>query len=115
MYINGKYFRRSDVFKILQTQQALFERHLSMLRFLYPDLEWTGWASKDACFLPETYQERLLTYFAGARMDTICDLLRREMDFFSEDARHVCERYDTEYTEELEHNVRQHLRKMNVK
>ena len=115
IYLNGKQFRRSSVFKLLNIQQALFERHLSVLRFLYPDLAWTWWAAKDAYLLPEAHQERLLTYFTGARLDTICDLLRNEMDLFCEDARHVCRKCDTDYPDELERNVRQHLRRMHLK
>lgn len=114
VYLNGKHFRRSNVFKLFHTQHALFERHLSVLRFFYPDLGWNSWAAKDVYLLPEAHQERLLIYCAGARLDTIGDVLRREMDLFTEDARQACNRYDVEYTNELERSVREHLRRMNV-
>jgi len=114
MYLNGKHFSRSSAFKIAYVQQALFERHLGLLRLAYPDLQWSGWSAGDVYLLPESQQKRLLIYSTGAQLDAVGGVLRREMDLFSEDAQQVCRRYGGEYTDELERDVREHLRRMNV-
>jgi hypothetical protein len=111
MYLNGKYCRRRDLFKLLSTQEALFQRHVNALRFLYAGREWTGWAAKDVRQFPRDCQDRLLMYFAGARLETIGEILKQEMDNFSNEAREACKRHRVEYPDELEFSVREHLRR----
>jgi len=112
MYLNGKYWKRRDTFKIVSAQEALFQRHVNLLRLLYSGPDWSGWAAKDVRQFPEQCREQLLAYSAGARFETLSSLLHQEMDSFSQDAQQACQRYGVNYCDELERRVREYLARM---
>ena len=112
MYLNGKYFERSDLYKILYVQASLFQRHMQIIRFRYPDIAWYGWYAKDTHLCPAIHRDQLLLYYRGARMDNVAAILGEEMDLFSEEAQIVCQEWKVDYPHHTERGVRQHLGKI---
>jgi predicted nucleotidyltransferase len=108
MYLNGKYLRRGDLFKLLYVQQVLFQTHLKVLRRLYPEADGTWWA-RDVKHLPPETREELLVYFPRATTDAIRDALGAECVRFSRDAKEACRRGDVGYPAGMEAAVRRHL------
>ena len=42
-YLNGKYWKRSDLDKLLYVQSTLFQTHVKLLHALHPGEEWSWW------------------------------------------------------------------------
>ncbi len=112
LYLNGKYWRRSDIHKILYVQNVLYQSHVTLLRFLYPDLAWSRWEAKDLGLMPKKHRDELLIYYRGPSMDSVYEVLKHEMDLFSAHAQEACKRWKPTYPEDLETAVRKHLRKL---
>lgn len=112
-YLNGKYFKRSDVYKILYVQQVLFQTHMRLLHSLHPTAEW-GWWCLDIKRLSKPHQQEMLSYFGTLTPEQVAHALQIEVDTFSRDAQAVCARFGEAYPLAMEQNVRRHLVQMNV-
>jgi predicted nucleotidyltransferase len=112
LYLNGKYWKRSDIHKILYVQGVLYRTHIALLRFLHPDLAWSRWEARDVALLPQACREELLVYHGGPALDGVYEVLEREMDLFSAHTRAACQRWAITYPERLEAAVRGHLRRL---
>ena len=112
-YLNGKYYKRRDVYKMLYVQDVIFQTHMKVLNAFNPAAEWHWWA-RDIHTLPLEKQAELIVYFGAAQPDDIGKALRTEMDLFSRDAQAACSQWDCEYPSELERGVREHLKLMGV-
>ena len=110
MYLNGKYLKRSDIYKLLYIQQILFNNHIAVLHAFYPDRDWTWWAV-NVKYLQETKREKMLIYFKNTSPKDIAAVLKKEMDMFSQDAKGACLKYNLEYPAGAEKAVRKHLGK----
>jgi predicted nucleotidyltransferase len=112
-YLNGKYYKRGDTYKMLYVQGVIFQMHMKVLHAFYPDREWVWWA-RDIHTLPQAQQDALRVYFGAVEPDDIAQALKREMDLFSLDAQAACQRWSVIYPAELERGVRKHLSYMGV-
>jgi hypothetical protein len=112
-YLDGKYWRRRDLPKLLYVQQVLFGVHLRVLRALHPDGEW-GWWPRDLQRLPEDTRRALLGYFVPPHFDAIRTALASALAQFGADARAACARWRLLYPEDTERYVRRHLRDAGV-
>jgi hypothetical protein len=112
MYLNGKYFRRHDVYKMLYVQDVLFRTHLEVLLSLSP--ESGGWWARDVQRLPEARRNDLLVYFGSGSAEALVAAIEREMDLFSDDAQTSCRQAGVIYPRGLETGVRRHLSHMGV-
>ena len=113
MYLNGKYYCRTDVFKMLYVQQVLFQTHLKILLAMNGHRDANWWA-RDVRLLSDGQQKELMAYFAAPDAQSIAQALWREMDMFARDARAACAQSAVEYPDHLEDGVRRHLRHMGV-
>lgn len=112
-YLNGKYFKRQDAFKMLYVQQVIFQTHIKVLHAFHPEAQWHWWA-RDIHTLPQVQQDELMIYFGLARPADIARALWQEMDLFSRDAQAACQQWNVEYPAQLEQGVREHLKMMGV-
>ena len=112
-YLNGKYYKRRDVYKMLYVQGVIFQTHMKLLHAFHPQLEWNWWA-RDIHHLTPAQQQELLVYFSAARPDDLAAALGREMDLFSRDAQAACREWQIDYPMSIENGVRKHLRQMGV-
>lgn len=112
-YLNGKYFKRKDIFKLLYIQNFLFTNHMQLLHALHPNESWNWWAS-DIKKLPDAKQSEMLVYFGAKSVDEVTAALEQELVMFADDARKACEKWEMSYPQELEEYVRRHLRTMGV-
>jgi len=112
-YLNGKYYRRADINKLLYIQNFLFNNHMKMLNALYPDEEWTWWPD-DIKKLPKEKQAEMLIYFGSKKIYLIKDAIEKEIELFAYDAKKACEKWKVDYPQELEDYVKRHLRHMGV-
>lgn len=108
-YLNGKYYKRGDTYKMLYVQQVIFATHMRVLQAFHTDMAWNWWA-RDVHHLPTDKQEQLLVYFPSPNPRAVAEALRREMDIFSTDAREACRLHGVDYPYLLEDGVRRHLR-----
>lgn len=108
-YLNGKYLRRGDLFKLLTVQRSICDIHLRVLNARYSPLERWAWWAGEVKRLPAAKQREMLVYFGAASVVTIAAALRRQTDLFAEDARAACEIHGADYPAELEARVRRHL------
>lgn len=111
MYLHGKYSMRGDLWKIRQTQNNLFPRHLQLLKFMHPQAKWSGWVAKDVKYLTEAERDQLLVYSSGVNLTGLREVVHRELDAFTEVARRLCVQWGVCYPEPLECAVREHLGK----
>ncbi|HZO90799.1 MAG TPA: aminoglycoside 6-adenylyltransferase [Chthonomonadaceae bacterium] len=107
-YLNGKYYQRADLFKLLYVQGVLFQTHMRLLHALHPDKPWTWWAN-DVKYLPEAKRQQLLAYFGATDLPGISAALEKELDLFSQDAQAACQQWNLPYPADLETSVRRHL------
>ncbi|MEK6793696.1 MAG: nucleotidyltransferase domain-containing protein [Spirochaetota bacterium] len=107
-YLNGKYGRRQDIFKMLYVQSVLFQTHVRLLNALHPDEVWNWWA-RDVAHLDEKHRGGLLVYFGARSTDDIRRILTIEFDLFSRDAKEACVKWGITYPEALENGVRDHI------
>lgn len=110
-YLNGKYYRRADLYKLLYVQQTLFQAHFRILNALYADTEW-GWWANDIRHAPEETRQSLLVYFGAADAAAVSRALTQEFDLFSADADAACRKWGILYPGDLERAVRRHLTAM---
>jgi len=113
-YLNGKYWRRSDLFKLRYVQQVLFSIHMDLLHYLHPEIREWGWWPADIKHLPASQGQALDCYFRASDPETVGAALQDELDRFAEDARTACGRWGVVYPESQERSVRDHLRRMGV-
>ena len=113
MYLNGKYFCRQDVYKMLCVQNVLFNTHLKVLLASQGQTQVNWWA-RDVHALSAEHQNQLLIYFGSSDVHAITRALWQEMDLFATHARAACVRGNLEYPGALEDGVRRHLRDMGV-
>jgi hypothetical protein len=109
VFIQAKYLRRGDPFKLAFAQGELFQDHLQVLRARHgqADTDWWPLAAR-AVVSPERRNEMLL-YFGPPDRDSVLSALPRELDAFSRDARAACTRWGLPYPEALESTVRAHV------
>jgi predicted nucleotidyltransferase len=112
-YLNGKYWKRSDLDKLLYVQSRLFQIHVKLLHALHPDEEWSWWPVS-LHHLPEEHHAAMRVYFGASELTEIAAALRRELDLFSRDARAAAAAWDVAYPDALEQAVRRHLREMGL-
>lgn len=113
MYLNGKYVKRSDIYKMLYIQGVLFQAHLGLLHALQPGHRWHWWP-QDVQSLAIEHQDRLLVYFGAADLEGLAAAIASELDLFSKDASTICKQWGMEYPAVLEQGVRRHLEAMAV-
>jgi hypothetical protein len=112
-YINGKYWQRGDLYKLLSLQQTLFQIHVRLLHAFHPAADWSWWAASVQQLSPER-QERMRVYFGAGEPAAIAAALGAELDLFSADARAACQVWSVDYPHALERHVRRHLRAMGL-
>lgn len=112
-YLNGKYYRRSDVHKLLYVQSCLFQIHMRLLHALHPEADWTWWATSIKRLPPEK-QVQMLVYSGSTKPEKIAAALEREFSLFSQDAQQACQAWSIDYPHSLEQHVRMHLRGMGL-
>ncbi len=108
-YINGKYWRRGDLYKLLYLQQTLFQIHVRLLQAFHPTADWSWWAAS-VQQLSRERQEQMRVYFGANEAPAIAAALSTELDLFSQDAQAACQVWSIEYPHALERHVRRHLR-----
>jgi len=113
MFLNGKYYRRGDLYKLLYVQDVLFHIHMGLLHAFCPERAWHWWAL-DVQDLSAEQREDMLVYFSVASPEAIARALAREVDLFSRDAQAACRQWGLEYPAALERGVRAHLQSMGV-
>jgi hypothetical protein len=109
--LDGKYFRRDDLYKMLYVQGVLFQMHVLVLRAFHPGVPWTWWAA-NVQHLDELRREELLVYFGAHDIEMVCEALATQLSLFSTDARRACALTGIEYPSAVENAVRAHLRDM---
>jgi predicted nucleotidyltransferase len=112
-YLNGKYWQRSDLHKLLYVQQALFQIHMRLLRAFHPDTDWTWWPISMHHLAPD-HQERLRVYFGANDLAAIPASLKQEFDLFSRDAQEAARLWNVVYPQALECSVRWHLQEIGI-
>ncbi len=112
-YLNGKYYKRRDQYKMLYVQGVIFQMHMKILRFSHPEAEWTWWA-RDIHSLSHDLQHELLVYFGAVQPDDLCGALKTELALFSRDAQAACAQWNVPYPTDIETSVRAHLTFMGV-
>jgi hypothetical protein len=112
-YINGKYWKRSDLFKLLYLQEVLFRIHVRLLRALHPTADWSWWPI-NLRHLPPQHQEEMRVYFGLRELTEIGRSLNSRLDLFARDAREASKAWGLEYPDALEQSVRRHLRRMGL-
>lgn len=112
-YLNGKYFKRLDIYKLLYIQNFLFNNHMQLLHAFNPNETWTWWAS-DIKKLPEEKQIEMLVYFGSKTISQVTQALEKEIEIYADDARRACEKWRLIYPQELEEYVKRHLHTMGV-
>lgn len=108
MYLNGKYLRRGDLFKLLYVQGVLFQQHVRVLNGLQPERRWIWWAD-DVKRLPEETRAELLVYFGATDVKGLRAAIEREAELFSRTAAAGCDALGIDYPHSLEAAVRGHL------
>jgi len=109
VYINVKYLKRGDLFKLLFVQRVLFETHLEILRALRPQANWGWWPLAVKCVLGRDRQSAMLRYFGAVDRDSILRAVDAETEMFAQDAREACRRHGVEYPDALEARIRDYV------
>lgn len=112
-YLDGKYWRRADLYKLLYVQQTLFQLHVRLLNVTHTGAEGLWWAG-DLLKLPARDRRRLRAYFSAATPAAVARAMARALERFAEDARTLCKARSIPYPAEREAAVRQHLRAMGL-
>lgn len=108
-YLNGKYWQRSDLDKLLYVQSTLFQIHMRLLHALHPNEEWSWWPLSFH-HLPDEHRAAMRVYFSAGDLAGVAAALPAELDLFSRDARSAARAWDAPYPNALEDAVRRHLR-----
>jgi predicted nucleotidyltransferase len=112
-YLDGKYWRRQDLYKLLYVQQTLFQLHVRLLNLLRTGAEGSWWAGDVARFSTRD-RTHLRAYFCVAGITAAARALARSIDLFADDARALCAVRGMDYPEAREQAVRRHLRDMGL-
>jgi hypothetical protein len=112
-YINGKYWRRGDLYKLLYLQQTLFQIHVRLLQAFHPTADWSWWPASVQQLSVER-QEQMRVYFGANEAPAIAAALKTKLDLFSQDAQAACQVWGVDYPHALEQHVRRHLRAMGL-
>lgn len=112
-YLNGKYYKRQDIFKLLYIQNFLFNNHIKLLNALYTDEMWTWWPS-DIKKLPKVKQKKMLIYFGSKTINKITKAIGKETEMYAYDANRICKKLGIYYPHELEEYVKKHLFNMGI-
>lgn len=112
-YLNGKYWKRQDLYKLLYVQQTLMQLHVRVLNVLRNASEGHWWAS-DVSRLTGDDQERLRTYFSAATSTDTAVAFAGSVALFSEHARALCELRGMAYPSGKESAVLKHLYAMGL-
>jgi hypothetical protein len=112
-YINGKYWQRGDLYKLLYLQQTLFQIHVRLLQAFHPTADWSWWPASVQQLSVER-QEQMRVYFGANEAPAIAAALSTELDLFSQDAQAACQVWSIDYPHALEQQVRRHLRAMGL-
>ncbi len=104
-----KYYKRNNKFKMLNGMQELFQTHTNLLLSVYGKAFWGDLPSIIKNNIPEEKQEYLLHYFCEAELENIKKHLFLVMEYFSEDARMVCEKSGLEYEKKTEQSIRDYM------
>ncbi len=112
-YLDGKYMRRDDVYKMLYVQQTLLQLHIRLLHARHMGEEGAWWAG-DIVRLPEATQAELRCYFSGPSVSRAARALARSIGLFARDAQRFCAERGIRYPEEREQAVRRHLAAMGL-
>jgi predicted nucleotidyltransferase len=112
-YLDGKYWRRADLYKLLYVLQTLLQLHFRLLHVLHHGTEG-GWWAGDIARLPAEEQRQLRAYFCAATPGAAARSLARGMQRFADAARRVCAARGLSYPADRERAVRQHLRTMGL-
>lgn len=112
-YLDGKYWARKDLYKLLYVQETLFRTHARVLNLLHRETEGSWWAG-DMASLPSRDQRRMRVYFSAATLGAVARSLARSLDIFAEDARQLCLQRNVPYPAEREAAVRRHLQAMGL-
>lgn len=112
-YLDGKYWCRKDLYKLLYVQETLFRTHARVLNLLHRDTEGSWWAG-DMAELPAKDRQRMRAYFTAATLGAVARSLAKSLDLFAEDARLLCLRQNVPYPAEREAAVRRHLRALGL-
>ncbi len=112
-YLDGKYWCRQDLFKLLYVQETLFRTHVRVLNILHHETEGFWWAGEMAK-LPAKHRRRMRAYFSAATFGAVARSLAKSLDLFAEDARLLCLQKNTAYPAEREAAVRRHLQAMGL-
>lgn len=107
-YLDGKYWCRQDLYKLLYVQETLLRTHARVLNLLHRESEGSWWAG-DMAKLPARDQRRMRVYFSAATPAAAARSLARSLDAFAEDARLLCQQLNVPYPAERETAVRKHL------
>lgn len=112
-YLNGKYYRRGDLYKAIYILQTLFNHHMQLLGALHPGTDWRWWP-KDLERLTDDHQQDMLSYLQCVDIADIPTIMKIVLHRFSRDAREICYLDGLNYPDELEAYVRNHLREMSI-
>jgi len=112
-YLDGKYWRRADLYKLLYVQRALFQVHVRVLNVLSREEEGSWWAGDMQRLLAKD-QRRMRAYFSAATLGAVARSLAKSLGLFAADARRLCCQKDVPYPAEREAAVRRHLRAMGL-
>lgn len=112
-YLNGKYFQRGDIYKVLYVQQVLFQTHFRLLGHLFPSADW-GWWAMDIKHLSVPHRKEMLSYFGAATPNEVSKALEVETAMFSRDAQQACLKAGEAYPAQMEADVLRHLKQNGV-
>jgi len=108
-FIQMKYLRRGDPFKLAFAQGELFQDHLEVLRALHERTEPHWWPSAAGAVVSSEHRDEMVLYFGPPHRDAILSVLPRELGAFSRDAHAACSRWGIPYPESLEATVRRNV------
>lgn len=97
---------RRDIFKLLNLQNTLFHTHKELL---YSDvtkkLPWGGWYHQIHHCLSLEHQNILKQYFTSADLPSIYRSILKGLEYFSQQARELCLKFDHEYPEKIHDTI----------
>ena len=107
-----KYFKRSDIFKIIKNIDILFHAHVDLLLSRYDRLDWSGWESKVKHCVPIEKQEHLKVYFTIADTASLENAFKSGIALFKDDADEICRYKNITYSESAVQKISSYIEKM---
>lgn len=108
-YVQVKYLLRNQTFKLIYSQQDMFESHLEILHALNPDATWDWWPINCHKLFSEEKQAVLLRYLQSSDHDSIVKAYIQQLKAFSSDAQAACMLWDLEYPHHAEAEIREFI------